>query len=72
MTQLNRRSHPRHPVGKRQHKISQHQRHHQRQRFEHPYPMQVDTRARSYQSKTFSMLNSVEHEILNAHKYKNI
>ena len=22
--------------------------------------------------KTFSMLNSVEHEILNAHKYKNI
>ena len=27
-------------------------------------------RARAY--KTFSMLNSAEHEILNAHKYKNI
>ena len=27
-------------------------------------------RARGY--KTFFMLNSVEHEILNAHKYKNI
>ena len=28
------------------------------------------TRLRGY--KTFFMLNSVEHEILNAHKYKNI
>ena len=28
------------------------------------------TRPQSY--KTFFMLNSVEHEILNAHKYKNI
>ena len=28
------------------------------------------SRARGY--KTFFMLNSVEHEILNAHKYKNI
>ena len=28
------------------------------------------TRPRGY--KTFSMLNSVEHEIVNAHKYKNI
>ena len=28
------------------------------------------TRPRGY--KTFSMLNSVEHEIINAHKYKNI
>ena len=27
-------------------------------------------RPRGY--KTFSMLNSVEHEIINAHKYKNI
>ena len=27
-------------------------------------------RARGY--KTFFMLNSIEHEILNAHKYKNI
>ena len=28
------------------------------------------TRPRGY--KTFSMLNSAEHEILNAHKYKNV
>ena len=32
--------------------------------------LSAETRPRSY--KTFSMLNSVEHEILNAHKYKNI
>ena len=30
----------------------------------------TENRARGY--KTFFMLNSVEHEILNAHKYKNI
>ena len=30
----------------------------------------LDSRARGY--KTFAMLNSVEHEILNGHKYKNI
>ena len=30
----------------------------------------IDTWARGY--KTFLMLNSAEHEILNAHKYKNI
>ena len=30
----------------------------------------ISTRPRGY--KTFFMLNSVEHEILNAHKYKNI
>ena len=30
----------------------------------------VQIRARGY--KTFFMLNSVEHKILNAHKYKNI
>ena len=30
----------------------------------------VEIRARGY--KTFSMLNSVEHEILKAHKYENI
>ena len=31
---------------------------------------QCRPRPRGY--KTFSMLNSVEHEILNSHKYKNI
>ena len=31
---------------------------------------QTMTRPQGY--KTFFMLNSVEHEILNAHKYKNI
>ena len=30
----------------------------------------IDTRVRGY--KTFFMLNSVEHEILNAHKYEDI
>ena len=36
------------------------------------FPVDVfdETWPRGY--KTFSMLNSVEHEILNAHKYKNI
>ena len=32
--------------------------------------MQVENRPRGY--KNFFMLNSVEHKILNAHKYKNI
>ena len=30
----------------------------------------IETMSRGY--KTFFMLNSIEHEILNAHKYKNI
>ena len=33
-------------------------------------PVQTNIRPRGY--KTFFMLSSVEHEILNAHKYKNI
>ena len=33
-------------------------------------PSNRHTRAQGY--KTFSMLNSIEHEILNARKYKNI
>ena len=32
--------------------------------------LSLKTRPRGY--KTFFVLNSVEHEILNAHKYKNI
>ena len=32
----------------------------------------VEAQIRPQGYKTFSMLNSVEHEILNAHKYKNI
>ena len=35
-----------------------------------PYSRTGCTRPRGY--KTFFVLNSVEHEILNAHKYKNI
>ena len=42
------------------------------QNFQFQYPGKncAFTRPRGY--KTFFMLNSVEHEILNAHKYKNI
>ena len=44
--------------------------HNKQQPAEQPFPIQTVTWPRGY--KTYFMLNSVEHEISNAHKYKNI